>query len=186
VPRRHEYECLFVCETLVDLALEVVDLQRGIDRYESVPERWKAHTKEGMRSRCFSLECQLERVARMTQQLNRLFDQPLMLRRVCRLRWLVFSLRTALGYDEVNTVGGSYEKAAAVWRSGVKRHDRVEVNTGKPRSVNRTVLGELSTQEYVVIDKQHPDTDDDDAYEVVLRQGLCLENETNGDDSKEE
>src|SRR2546423_13899374 len=42
--------------------------------------------------------------------------------------------------DDVNTVGGPYEKAAAVWRRPVRRHDRggVEVKEEKSGCVDRT------------------------------------------------
>lgn len=144
MPGRHQYEGLFIHETLVDLVLDLADLQ--------------VCTKAVRRSRglrkLHNIESQLETVNSMAQAVSGLPEK--VSTRICRLRRLVLLMKAAWGCQDVNTVGGPYQKAAAVWRSGVHRHDRVE----------RTVLGELPEQVYVVTEvRLDRSSDDESEYE---------------------
>ena len=166
------YESMFLYETLVDLTLDVADLLGGM----------KEIRRGGSRQlRLRSIESRLEMMFRMKEEVSWRSNQESVLTRMTRVRDLVKNL---LRDDEVHTAEGRYEKAAAVWRSGVHRHDKMEVGVDRE---NRTVLGELSQQVYVVtgIEFDHNGCFGVD-YGVVSQKDVCLGGNYESIDDEEE
>jgi hypothetical protein len=176
VPGRH-HVCgsLFVHETLVDLVLDIVDLQ--------VCMKTKAVRQSRRLRKLRKIESELETVARMADAVSGLPEK--VKTRVSRLRDLLSLVKTASGSDDVNTVCLPYEKAAAVWRSGVRRHDRVGVDV-KHRT-DRTVLGELPQQVYVVTEIQFDSGSETFGvdYDGVVSRGEGWSEEEDDDEQEE-
>ncbi len=127
---RHVYDKLFVHETLLDLALEMLEGSEGSSSFRGL----------------MAVKSQLETVANVVQLVPSLSQQELLSVRLFRLRT---SVDARLRNQDVNTVNEPYENAAIVWRSGVHRYDRLEKlpDRSKRREreyKNRKVLGELS------------------------------------------
>ena len=109
------YESLFIHETLVDLVNDMVDLQE--DKSLMCRSRGRLELR--------SIENRLDTVSRMVEAVSWSCDRVSVKTRISRLRGLISEMKSKVVCDEASTVNERYEKAAAVWRSGVHRDDRV-------------------------------------------------------------
>lgn len=187
---RHVYERLFIQETLLDLVLDVASMLGAMEVI------WQecCHTKtvtfaDWSWSMLQSVESRLETVSSMAKQVDRLLpptstEVVVFRRRISRACHLVTSLREEIvgSDDESDNEGNSttsavdeenvYDRAAAVWRSGLHRDDKV----------NRRVLGELSqAQQVYVVTKIGTDGNSTVGlsvdYEVDSQEESCTDDE---------
>ncbi len=95
----------------MDLAFDVVELQRVIETSRYVDDRlWRTSIGREMHGRCILVEGRLDEVAKMAPGVFCSSQLRLMVRRISRLRWLVFSMKTGLATDEVSTGVLPYEE----------------------------------------------------------------------------
>ena len=182
---RHLYERLFIQETLVDLVIDVADML-GAMLMEAIGQDPVNFTQ---RLKLQSVESRMETVSSMAKQAVRLLgptstEVPIFERRISRARKLVSSVReNIVGWDdesddEGNSTMGAvnkeneYDRAAAVWRSGLHRNDKVK----------RSVLGELSqAQQVYVVTKIGTDGNSTVGlgvdYEVDSQEESCTDDE---------